>query len=196
MDVRLPAAAGGWPRSAVAAVVVGGVLLVAPLAAIASRRLDTYDRLNALMLALAGLVVLGWGVRLLAGTRARLRQTTDVTLDGIGVTVRGADVSALVTWPDVALVEVHWWEIVPPYVEEAIHLPVLRFVPRHDGDVTLHGTPAISADLARSFGISAPAAALTVVIGAAALEPLHELLAWVGAHRPDVPVEVGAPPDL
>ena len=72
----------------------------------------------------------------------------------------------------------------------------MLFRSRHDGDVTLHGTPAISADLARSFGISAPAAALTVVIGAAALEPLHELLAWVGAHRPDVPVEVGAPPDL
>jgi hypothetical protein len=148
------------------------------------------------MLALAGLVVLGWGARRLAVTPGRLQYAIEVHLDGVGVTVRGPEVSALIAWPDVALVEVRWWQVVPPYVEEAVHLPVLRFVARHDGDITLAGTPAISADLAHAFGISRPAAALTAVIGTAAVEPLEDLLAWVGAHRPDVPVEVGAPPVL
>lgn len=194
LDVRLRGAAGGPPGSAVAAIPIGAVLLVAPLAAIVTQGLDPLDRLDALLLALTGLVILGWGVFRVAGPRPRLQHPTDITLDGVGVTVQGADVTALLTWPDVALVEVRWWEIVPPYVEEARHLPVLRFVPHHDGDVTVNGTPQISADLARAFGISPAAAALTVVIGPAALAPLDETLGWVGAHRPDVPVEIGAPP--
>ncbi len=196
LDVRLAAPAGRPPGSAVAALPIGAVLLVAPLAAIATQGLAALDRLDALLLALAGLVILGWGVRRVAGPRPRLQHPTDVTLDGIGVTVQGEDVVALLTWPDVALVEVHWWEIVPPYVEDARHLPVLRFVPHHEGDVTLHGTPGISADLAHSFGIPLASAALTVVVGPEAVGPLEEVLDWVGAHRPDVPVEIGAPPEL
>lgn len=195
MDVRLPAPAGGRPPSVVVAVPVGVVLLVAPLVAIAVRDLDTDDRLSALMLALAGLVVLGWGLGRLA-RRPRLRHPTDVHLDGVGVTVRGPEVGALLTWPDVLLVEVRWWEVVPPYVDEAVHLPVLRFVARHDGDITVDGTPRTSADLAQAFGISPPSAALTAVVGTEALGPLQELLAWIGENRPDVTVEVGAPPDL
>lgn len=195
-DIRLPAPAGRPPGTAVAAVPVGAVLIAAPLAAIATQGLHPLDRLDALLLALAGLVILGWGVLQVAGPRPRLQHTTDVTLDGVGVAVGGADVTALLTWPDVSVVEVSWWEIVPPYVEEACHLPVLRFVPQHDGDVTLRGTPGISADLAQSFGITPAAAALTVVIGPRSIELLQALLDWIGANRPDVPVELGAPPEL
>lgn len=196
LDLRMPAPDGGPPRSALAALPIGAVLLVAPLVAIVSQGLDPFDQLDALMLALAGLVILGWGVHRVAGPRPRLQHPTGITVDGVGVTVHGADVVALLTWPDVSIVEVGWWEIVPPYVEEACHLPVLRFVPQHDGDVTLHGTPGISADLAQSFGITPAAAALTVVIGRDSLDPLQALLDWIGAHRPDVPVELGAPPEL
>lgn len=194
LDVRLPAPAGRPPGSAVAAIPIGAVLLVAPLAAILTQGLDPLDRLDALLLALTGLLILGWGVVRVAGPRPRLHHATDITLDGVGVTVQGADVAALLAWPDVAVVEVQWWEIVPPYVEEALHLPVLRFVPDHDGDVALNGTPGITADLAHSFGTSSAAAALTVVVGRDALGPLEEVLDWVGANRPDVPVELGAPP--
>lgn len=196
LDVRLPAPAGRVPGRAVAAIPIGALLLVAPLAAIATQGLDSFDRLEALMLALAGAVILGWGLHRVAGPRPRLQHPTDITVDGVGLTVHGADVVALLAWPDVALVEVSWWEIVPPYVEEACHLPVLRFVPQHDGDVTLHGTPGISADLAQSFGTTPAAAALTVVLGRDALDPAQTLLDWLGAHRPDVPVELGAPPEL
>lgn len=196
LDLRLPAPAGRPPGSAVAAVPIGAVLLAAPLAAIVTQGLDPLDRLDALLLALTGLVILGWGVFRVADPRPRLQHTTDVALDGVGVSVRGADVTALLTWPDVAVVEVSWWEIVPPYVEEACHLPVLRFVPQHDGDVTLQGTPGISADLAQSFGVSPAAGALTVVIGPRAIEPLQALVDWIGANRPDVAVELGAPPEL
>ncbi|MBM7520241.1 hypothetical protein [Nocardioides nitrophenolicus] len=196
MDVRLPAPAGGRPPLALVAIGVGAVLLVAPLAAIASQGLSPLDRLDALMLALAGVVILGWGVLRTAGRRARLRHPTVVQLDGVGVTVRGPDVAATLAWSDVALVEVRWWEIVPPYVEEARHLPVLRFVAAHDADITVQGSPTISADLAHAFGISPAAAALSVVVGADGLEPLQEVLTWAGGHRPDVPVEVGAPPEL
>lgn len=194
LDLRLPAPAGRPPGIAVAAIPIGAVLLVAPLVALASQGLDPLDRLDALLLALTGLVILGWGVLRVAGPRPRLQHPTDLTLDGVGVTVQGADVTALLTWPDVSLVEVSWWEIVPPFVEESCHLPVLRFVPSHDGDITLNGTPALSADLAQAFGISPAAAALTVVVGRDAVAPLEEMLAWIGVHRPDVPVELGAPP--
>ena len=61
MDVRLaPAAAAGRPRSAVVAVVVGVVLLVAPLAAVATQGLDPLDRLDALLLAATGLLIACW----------------------------------------------------------------------------------------------------------------------------------------
>ncbi|TQK71388.1 hypothetical protein [Nocardioides sp. SLBN-35] len=196
MDVRLPAPAGGRPLSAVVAAAVGAILLVTPLAAIASQGLGSEDRLDALMLALAGLVILGWGGYRLVGRRPRLQHATHVELDGVGVAVRGVDVAALLTWRDVALVEVRWWQIVPPYVEEAIHLPVLRFVARDDGDVALQGSSVLTADLAQAFAISTPAAALSAVVGREGLEPLQQVLAWMGENRPDVPVEIGAPPDL
>lgn len=198
LEVRLPSPGGTgpslWPPVALA---VGTLLVVVPLAAIATQGLDLIDRIDALLLALAGIVIAGWGVlELSRGRRALLRHDTVVQLDGIGVTVRASDLAGLLTWPDLALVELSWWEIVPPYVDEPAHLPVLRFVPHHDGDVTLDGTAGLTADLAHSFGISVPAAVLTVVVGSEALGPLQQLADWLGEHRPEVPVEVGDPPDL
>ncbi len=190
MDVRFPAPAGARPRSAVVALVVGPVLLVAPLAAVLTQGLDLLDRLDALMLALAGLVITGWGGYRVAGPRPRLRHATDVRLDGIGVEAPGA----LLTWPDVALVEVRWWEIVPPYVEEARHLPVLRFVARDDRDITTDDRLRPDDGLAHAFGITPAAAALTVVVGPDGLAALDQVLGWIAEHRGDVAVEVGAPP--
>ncbi|GAA1534288.1 hypothetical protein [Nocardioides humi] len=195
MDVRLPAPAGRPPRSALVAIVVGAVLLVAPLVAIASRGLDPFDRLDALMLALAGLVILGWG-GFRVGSRPLLRHATALRLDDAGVALQGPDAAALLRWPDLAVVEVAWWEIVPPYVEEAEHLPVLRFVARDDGAIALNGAGRLATRLGQSFRISPPAAALTVVLGAEALDPLHRVLDWLEQHRGDVPVAVGEPPEL
>lgn len=193
MDVRLaPAAAAGRPRSAVVAVVVGVVLLVAPLAAVATQGLDPLDRLDALLLAATGLLIACWAGWRLGRPGPRLRHPTDLSLDGVGVTVPGA----ALTCPDVALVEVRWWEIVPPYVDEPQHLPVLRFVARDDRAIVTG--PALRPDdgLAHAFGISPAAAALTVVVGPDGLEALQQVLGWVAEHRSDVPVEVGAPPAL
>lgn len=196
LEVRLPPPSGRsgslWPPVGIA---VGSLLVVVPLAAMATQDLDLVDGLSALTLVLAGVVIAGWGViQLSRGRRALLRHETVVQLDGIGVTVRAVDAAAMLTWPDVALVELSWWEIVPPYVDEPAHLPVLRFVPRHDGDVALNGAPALSAELAHSFGISTPAAVLTVVLDHAAMGPLQQVADWLAQHRPDVAVEVGPPP--
>lgn len=190
MDVRLPPPTGGRPRSAPVALVVGLVLLVAPLVAVLSQGLGSFDRLEALMLALAGVVVAGWGGWQFGRPRPRLARPTDIHLDGIGVTMGGA----LLTWPDVALVEVRWWEIVPPYVEHARHLPVLRFVAADDGDIATGGDLAPDLGLAHAFGITPAAAALTVVVGPDGREPLEQVLGWLREHRADVAVEVGAPP--
>lgn len=192
MDVRLPPPTAVRPRSAPVAVVVGVVLLVAPLAAVGTQGLDLFDRLDAVMLALTGLVIAGWGGWQLGRPGPLLRRPTDLHLDGIGISAQGA----LLTWPDVALVEVRWWEILPPYVDEPQHLPVLRFVARDDRDITTGAQLAADAGLAHAFGISPAAAALTVVVGPEALEPLQQVLAWIGEHRADVPVEVGAPPSF
>ena len=82
----------------------------------------------------------------------------------------------------------------PPYVEEAQHLPVLRFVARDDRDIVTGPGLAPDDGLAHAFGITPAAAALTVVVGLDGLEPLEQVLGWLGEHRADVPVEVGAPP--
>lgn len=192
MDVRLPPPTRDRPRSAPIALVVGLVLLVAPLAAVGTQGLDFFDRLDAVMLALTGLVIAGWGGWQVGRPGPRLRQPTDLHLDGVGVTARGA----ALTWPDVALVELRWWEIVPPYVEEAQHLPVLRFVARDDRDIVTGPGLAPDDGLAHAFGITPAAAALTVVVGVDGVEPLQQVLAWLGEHRADVPVEVGAPPSF
>lgn len=195
LDVRLPAPERGLPRLPLVAVLAGTVLLVAPLAAIASQGLDPFDRLDALMLALAGLVVAGWGGYRL-GARPLLRHDTALRLDDAGVTLQGADSGARLAWPDLALVEVAWWEIVPPYVDDAQHLPVLRFVAHDDHAIAVNGAGVVAGQLAHAFGISPPAAALTAVLGHDGLGALQQVLDWVGGHRPDVPVEVGAPPAL
>lgn len=196
MDVRLPAPVGRPPRIVIVAVLVGAVLLSAPLLAIATQGLDPLHRLNALMLALAGLVILVWGVRRVIGPRQQLRHHTDLRLDHIGVTMLGAGSGAQLAWSDLALVEVRWWEIVPPYVDEECHLPVLRFVARDDGDIAISGLGPLAAPLGHAFGIPPAAAALTVVLGPDALEPLQQVLDWLADHRADVAVEVGAPPAL
>lgn len=196
LDLRLPAPDWGPPRSAFVALPIGAALAVAPLVAITTEQLAGTDRLNALMLVLAGAVILGWGVFSLTRPRPRLQHPTDVTLDGVGVTVHGADLAAMLTWPDVEVVEVRWWEIVPPYVEEADHLPVLRFVARHDGDIRTLGTPGLTADLAHSFGMTVPAAALSVVVGGNGIDELQQVLAWVVQNRPDVAVELEEAPDV
>lgn len=198
LEVRLPPPRVGdvslWPPAALA---TGTVLVVASLAALASQGLDAVEGLEAMMLVLAGVVIAGWGVLQLArGRRGLLRHETLIRLDGIGVSVHAADAAAMLTWSDVALVELRWWEIVPPYVGEPTHLPVLRFVPAHEGDIALTGSPGLSADLAHSFGISTGAAVLTVIVGPAGVAGIQELADWLGEHRSDVPVEVGAPPDL
>ncbi|HVK29517.1 MAG TPA: hypothetical protein VM575_14340 [Nocardioides sp.] len=194
LDLRLPAPDSGPLRSALAALPIGAALVVAPLVAISTQDLAGTDRLNALMLVLAGAVILGWGVFSLTRPRPRLQHPTDVTLDGVGVTVHGTDLAAMLTWPDVAVVEVGWWEIVPPYVDEAEHLPVLRFVARHDGDIRTVGAPGLSADLAHSFGLTVPAAALTVVVGGNGIDELQQVLGWVVRNRPDVAVELEEAP--
>lgn len=193
LDVRLPAPASGLPRIALVAVLAGTVMVVAPLLAIASQGLDPFDRLDALMLALAGLVVAGWGGYRL-GARPLLRHDTALHLDEAGVTVQGADSGARLPWPDLARVEVVWWQIVPPYVEEDQHLPVLRFVARDDHTIAVDRAGVVSDQLAHAFRISAPAAALTTVVGLRGLGALQQVLDWVGGHLPDVPVEIGAPP--
>ncbi|GAA3542644.1 hypothetical protein GCM10022263_32270 [Nocardioides daeguensis] len=191
----MPAPASSLPRIALVAVLAGAVMVAAPLAAIASQGLDPFDRLDALMLALAGLVVAGWGGYRL-GARPLLRRDIALHLDEAGVTLQGADSGARLLWPDLARVELAWWEIVPPYVEDAEHLPVLRLVAHDDHAIAVNGAGVVSGQLARAFGISPPAAARTAVVGHGGLGALQQVLDWVGSHQPDVPVEVGAPPAL
>ncbi|GAA3684166.1 hypothetical protein GCM10022237_48440 [Nocardioides ginsengisoli] len=61
MDVRLPAPAGNPPRLPWLALVIGAVLIVTSLAATGTQALDRVDVIDALMLALTGLVIAGWG---------------------------------------------------------------------------------------------------------------------------------------
>ena len=43
-------------------------------------------------------------------------------------------------------------------------------------------------------GESAEAAALVAVLDPSGLDAVHQVQAWLAAHQPRVPVEIGAPP--
>ena len=193
MDVRLPAPAGDRPRLPWIALVIGAVLLGSAVVALGTRRLDQVDGLDAVMLALAGIVILGWGGHRL-WSRPLLQHDTALHLDGVGVTLQSTDAGAMLLWPNVALVEVAWWEIVPPYVDEARHLPVLRFVAHDDRDISVNGSGELATRLAQAFGTSPSAAALTAVLGPDGLAPVAQALNWIEENRGDVPIEVGEPP--
>lgn len=201
LQVRLPsptqAHGAAWTALAL---VVGATLLALPLAAVATQGLDDLDRLEALMLAFAGLVIAGWGVLQLARGRALLRWDAALQLDERGVTLHnGPDRDLTVTfvaWPDVAGVEVAWWRILQPYVDEPQDLPVLRLLTRHDGEVTVGSLGELTHRLGQSFGIPPEAAALVAVLDPSGLDAVHQVQAWLAAHQPRVPVEIGAPPDL
>jgi hypothetical protein len=193
MDVRLPATAGDRPRLPWLVLVIGAVLLVAAIAALGTQALDRVDGIDALMLALTGVVIMGWGGYRLS-SRPLLHHDTGLHLDGVGITVQSTDAGAMLLWSDVELVEVAWWEIVPPYVDGAQHLPVLRFVARDDRDISRNGPGVLAARLGQAFGMSPSAAALTVVVGPAGVEALQQAIDWIEDNRGEVPIEIGEPP--
>ncbi|MFD1249149.1 hypothetical protein ACFQ3F_15230 [Nocardioides ginsengisoli] len=108
--------------------------------------------------------------------------------------MQSTDAGAMLLWANVELVEVGWWEIVPPYVDEARHLPVLRFIARDDRDISVNGAGALAARLGQAFGMSPAAAALTAVVGPSGLGALEQVIGWLEENRGDVPVEIGEPP--
>ena len=201
LQVRLPsptqAHGSAWTALAL---VVGTILLAVPLVAVATQGLDDLDRLEALTLAFAGLVIAGWGVLQLARGRALLRWDAALQLDDRGVALHsGPDhdlTAAFVAWSDLAGVEVVWWRILPPYVDEPQDLPVLRLLPRHDGEAMIGSLGELTDRISQSFGITPEAAALVAVLDPSGLDAVHQVQGWLAAHQPRVPMEVGAPPDL
>ncbi len=200
VEVRLPAPAGQLPVLRVVAVVAGAALAVSLLIALGTQDLASLDRLDALLLAATGLLILGWGIAGLIGNRSRLRYDAVLQLDSDGVALHTGSARdggwGHVAWRDVERVEVHWWEIVPPFVEDPEHLPVLRFVSRNDAYIQLSGAQAQSKALAGAFQVSPEAATLIAVLDPSAAEALQHLGAWLSEHQVEVPVEIGAPPNL
>ncbi|KRB74071.1 hypothetical protein ASE01_18950 [Nocardioides sp. Root190] len=199
LEVRLPSPGGSrssiWPPVALA---IGTILVVAPLAAVATQGLDTIDSLDAFLLALAGVVIAGWGVLQLAGGGTRLHHDALLRLDEDGAALHtGGSRSggwAQIAWADLSAIEIAWWEILPPFVEDPEHLPVLRFLSRYDAAIRVNEPTGLATDLGHAFGISPQAASLLTVLDPSAAIALQQVEAWLEAHRPDVPLEVGAPP--
>ncbi|TWG92007.1 hypothetical protein L615_007500000170 [Nocardioides sp. J9] len=201
LEVRLPSPVGAlrspWPY---AAVLVGTLLVVGPLAALASQGLDSLDRLDALMIVLAGVVMAGWGLRELGRPTSLLRHDSVLRLDESGVAVHTGGARdggwAHVAWPDLMMVEVAWWEIVPPYVEEPEHLPVLRFVTSFDAVIRAQPTE-LSQRLGHSFSITPEEASLVAILdGRIGEKPLAQVRQWLAEHQPELPVDVGRRPEL
>lgn len=200
LEVRLPAPDGQVSAMRLVAVVVGAVLSVSVVIALLTQDLASLDRLDAILLAAAGLLILGWGVVGLIGNNARLRYDAVLRLDPDGLALHTGSAReggwAHLAWHDLERVEVQWWEIVPPFVEEPEHLPVLRFVSRDDGYIQATGDHVQSRALAGAFQVAPASAALIAVLGRSSQDALWQLGAWLGEHQHEVPVEIGAPPNL
>lgn len=198
LELRLPAPAGHRSPLRLVAVVAGTALSVSLLVALASQDLASLDRLDALLLAATGLLILGWGVAGLIGNGARLCHDAVLRLDADGLALHtgsGRDGGwAHLGWYDLERVEVHWWEIVPPFVEDPEHLPVLRFVSRDDAHVQVSGDHVQASALAGAFQVSTAAAALIAVLDDSATETLPLLGTWLSEHQSEVRFEIGAPP--
>ncbi|KRA32716.1 MULTISPECIES: hypothetical protein [unclassified Nocardioides] len=200
LELRLPAPAGQHSPLRPVAVALGFVLAGSMLVAIGTQDLDSLDQLEAIMTAAAGLLILGWGVAGLFGNSSRLRYDAILRLDGDGIALHSGAAGdggwAHLAWYDLARVEVHWWEIVPPFLEDPEHLPVLRFISRDESYIQVAGDHVQSRALAGAFQVSPASAALIAVLDHAATEPLQQLGAWLNEHQGEVPVEIGAPPNL
>lgn len=200
LELRLPAPASGPSPLRPVAVAVGLALSGSLFVALATQELESLDRLDALLTAGAGLLILGWGVAGLVGNSSRLRHDAVVQLDDDGVALHTGSARdggwGHVAWHDVERIEVHWWEIVPPFVEDPEHLPVLRFVSRNDAYIQVSGAQVQSRALAGAFQVSPESAALIAVLDPSEAEALQELGAWLSEHQVEVTVDIGAPPNL
>lgn len=200
LELRLPAPAGQRPVLRLFAVAVGAVLSVTMAIALGTQDLASLDRLEATLTAATGLLILGWGVAGLVGARRRLRHDALLHLDADGVAMHTGSAAAggwaHLAWHDLEHVEVHWWEIVPPFLEDPEHLPVLRFISRNDTYIQVTGAHEQASALAGAFQVSPASAALIAVVDPSATEALQQLAGWLSEHQSEVRVEVGAPPYL
>lgn len=200
LELRLPAPVSGPSPLRPVAIAVGLALSGSLFVALATQELESLDRLDALLTAAAGLLILGWGVAGLIGNSSRLCHDAVVQLDNDGVALHTGSARdgawGHVAWRDVERVEVHWWEIVPPFVEDPEHLPVLRFVSRNDAYIQVSGAQVQSRALAGAFQVSPESAALIAVLDPSDAEALQHLGAWLSEHQVEVTVDIGAPPNL